>query len=253
MNSETEVSGKKIFFLYPNATVQNQVISELTQNEYEVYISKKHSRLIHVLKKYPDSIVFINIDEEIDENEWGLWISSLKDTLPDTNIGVFSSSTEEEKREKYLKNPKITCGYTALKLDMSKAIVKILETLERINAKGRRKYLRASTERETTATLNLPRQGEILNGIIKDISVVGVSCVFKEDPEFSKNTLLRDIQIRLQTMLLKVEAIVFGSRIDGDQKIYVLIFTQRTDPDVKVKIRKYIQHNLQSKMDLNLG
>jgi hypothetical protein len=49
-----------------------------------------------------------------------------------------------------------------------------------------------------------------------------------------------------------VEAIVFGSREEGPEKVYVLIFTQRIDPDVRTKIRKYIQHNLQSKMDNEL-
>ncbi|MDR2028510.1 MAG: pilus assembly protein PilZ, partial [Treponema sp.] len=57
------------------------------------------------------------------------------------------------------------------------------------------------------------------------------------------------IQIKLQSMLLKAEGIVFGSRMDGLEKIYVILFTQRIDPDVRVKIRKYIQSNLQAKMD----
>jgi hypothetical protein len=81
---------------------------------------------------------------------------------------------------------------------------------------------------------------------------VGVSCAFEQDPELTKNALFKDIQVRLQTMLLKVEAIVFGSRMDGNEKIYVLLFTQRINPDVRTKIRKYIQLNLQSKMDKDL-
>jgi hypothetical protein len=253
MSSETDIVGKKIFFVYPTASVQNQVIAELTQHEYEVYISKKHVRLLHVLKKYPDSIVFINIDEEASEEEWGKWIETIKVSLPGVRIGIFSFITDKEKQEKYLKNPQVSCGYTPLKLDMSKAVVKILDILEIINAKGRRKYLRATTEREITATLNLPLHGEIINGTIKDISVVGISCVFNSDPEFSKNALLKDIQIRLQTMLIKAEAVVFGSRVDAGQTIYVLIFTQRTYPEIRVKIRKYIQQNLQSKMAPELG
>jgi hypothetical protein len=50
-------------------------------------------------------------------------------------------------------------------------------------------------------------------------------------------------------MLLKAEGIVFGSRMDGLEKIYVILFTQRIDPDVRIKIRRYIQSNLQAKMD----
>jgi hypothetical protein len=88
---------------------------------------------------------------------------------------------------------------------------------------------------------------------VRDISVIGFSCTFPQDPEFSKNVLFEDIQIKLQGQLLKTEGIVFGSRIDKTEKIYVLLFTQRIDPEIRVKIRKYIQHNLQVKMDKEMG
>jgi hypothetical protein len=249
----SEFSDKKVFFLFPTTSIQNQIVAELAQNEYEVYISKKHINLLRVLKRYPDSIVFINIDDGISGEEWGKWIETIKNSLPDVRLGIFSSSTDEEKRDKYLENPQISCGFIPLKVDMSKAVVKILDILNVLNAKGRRKYLRASTEKETNATLNLPWGGEIINGSINDISVVGISCIFKNDPSFSNNSLLKDIQIKLQSMLLKVEAVVFGSRMENGKKIYVLVFTQRTDPEIKVKIRKYIQNNFQSKMDAESG
>jgi hypothetical protein len=82
--------------------------------------------------------------------------------------------------------------------------------------------------------------------------VVGLSCTFAEDPELAKNTLVQNIQVKLQSTLLKMEGIVFGSRPDGASKIYVILFTQRIDPDTRSKIRTYIQHNYQTKMDAEL-
>jgi hypothetical protein len=81
---------------------------------------------------------------------------------------------------------------------------------------------------------------------------VGISCTIEDNPDITKNTLFKDIQIKLQTAIMKVEGIVFGTRMEGDDKVYVILFTQRIDPDVRTKIRKYIQHNLQSKMDIEL-
>ncbi|MCL2759472.1 MAG: PilZ domain-containing protein [Treponema sp.] len=246
---QAEINGKKIFFLYPTASVINQVITELAQHEYEVYVGKDHTRLARALKKYPDSIVFVNIDDRMPESEWEKWIATLISSVPTVKVGIFSSSTDEELKNKYTNKLKISCGFMTLKLDMTKTAEVILEVLKTLDVKGRRKYLRASTEREANATVNMPLRGDFINGTIKDISVVGFSCVLDHNPELSKNALHKDIQIRLQSMLLKVEAVVFGSRSDGIDKTYVLIFTQRTDPDVRVKIRKYIQGNLQSKMD----
>jgi hypothetical protein len=144
---------------------------------------------------------------------------------------------------------KIQCGYTVVKSDLSLAIKQLLDILKAADAKGRRKYIRATTETETNTTVNFPINGTFVNGVIKDISVVGFSCAFDADPELTKNALFQDIQIKLQTMLIKAEGIVFGSRMDGDNKTYVVLFTQRIDPEVRTRIRKYIQSNLQGKMD----
>jgi len=245
----TDLVGKKVFFIFPTAYVQNQVITELVQHEYEVYSSRDPKRLAHALKKYKDSVVFVNIDEGMREPEWEKWIHTLMSALPEINIGVFSTSSDEKFKEKYLDTLKIKCGYYNSKLDMSKTTVKVLEVLETMNVKGRRKYLRANTEAESVATINMPISSGFAKGTVRDVSVVGVSCTFTEDLPIHKNELIKDIQIRLQTMLLKVEAVVFGSRLDGHEKIYVLIFTQRIDPEVKIKIRKYIQQNMQHKLD----
>ena len=252
-NVVSDITGRKIFFLYPTGSVLNQVISELVQQEYEVYVAKDHARLARALKKYQDSIIFINIDDGISEQDWEKWISGILSSLPDLKIGIFSSSSDEELKEKYLNKLHVTCGFITSKHDMSKSIDVILESLKNVNAKGRRKYIRASTEREATATINIPHNGEFIKGIIKDISVVGVSCKFDIDPDLKKNALSKDIQIKLQSMLIKVEAITFGSRMEGAEKSYVMLFTQRVDPDVRVKIRKYIQMNLQNKMDSEIN
>jgi hypothetical protein len=249
---QSDIVGRKIFFLYPTASVKSQIITELVQQEYEVYTCKDHSRLARLLKKYPDSIVFVNIDDGMPAIEWEKWISTMSSAQPSIKIGIFSSSNDEELKNKYVNTLHVTGGFMSLKVDMSKTIPVILEILKGMNAKGRRKYIRATTERETTATMNMPLRGDLFNGVIKDISVVGISCTFEYDPGLARNALLKDIQIRLQSMLLKVEAIVFGSRMDGNEKIYVLIFTQRIDPEVRVKIRKYIQQNLQNKMDVEI-
>jgi len=252
-SSPSAIVGRKIFFLYPTASIKNQIITELAQQEYEVYTAKDHARLSRALKKYPDSIIYINIDEGMAAQDWERWISGIISAHPDVKVGIFSNNTDDEKKDKYVNKLHVTCGFLALKLDMSKTVDLIVETLKVTNAKGRRKYIRASTEREATATINMPHNGEFIKGLIKDISVVGVSCKFEIDPGLKKNEFFKDIQIKLQSMLIKAEAVVFGSREDNGEKSYVLLFTQRIDPDVRVKIRKYIQMNLQSKMDSEIN
>jgi hypothetical protein len=252
-NTPAEITGKKIFFLFPTVAVQNKIIAELVQQEYEVYVAKNKDTIRRVIREYRNSIVFVDINEHMKETEWEGWITAVKNApdTKDTSIGIVTANDDEKIKRKYLLVMKV-CGYTVLKFDLDKAIIHIIEVLQTLNAKGRRKFIRATTEKDHNTTINLHHNGAFINGQIKDVSVVGISCTLEGNPDITKNTLFKDIQIKLQTALIKVEAIVFGSREEEFEKVYVLLFTQRIDPDVRTKIRKYIQHNLQTKMDNEL-
>jgi len=253
-NDNSVFFGKKIFFLYPPALLQNQVVAELAQEEFEVYIAKDETKLRQALKKFPDSIVFACINERLKESAWDEWIRSII-SIPETaavNIGIIAGSADENLMRKYLGQYKVTCGYTVIRSDMPGVTKQLVDILNNINAKGRRKYIRAFTDKEANTTVNFPINGTFINGLIKDISSVGFSCAFAEDPDLTKNSLFADIQLRLQSQLVKAEGIVFGSRMETNEKIYVILFTQRIDPEVRTKIRKYIQFNLQSKMDIEI-
>ena len=246
--------GRKVFFIYPSALTQNQVISELTQEEFEVYILKDEGKLKQALVANPDSIMFASINETLKENVWDELIRGIMQS-PNTasvQIGIIASVNDEALKQKYLEQYKVPCGYTIIKSDFEDAIKRLVAILDRANAKGRRKYIRMVMEKEANTTVNLPMNGTYINGVIKDISVVGFSCVFPEDPGLAKNGFFGDMQLRLQSQLLKTEGIVFGTRVDGSEKVYVILFTQRTDPSVRTKIRKYIQSNLQNRLDQTL-
>jgi hypothetical protein len=254
-DNNADLIGKKIFFLHPTVSVQNRIITELVQQEYEVYISKNKEKLKKTLSKYPDSIVLVDINEEMSEGEWDIWITGIMEApdMKSVSIGIVTSNDDEQIMRKFLLALKVPCGYTVVSHEAEKTITQIMAALQNVNAKGRRKYIRAIMERgETSSTINLPVNGNFVNGVIKDISVVGVSCTLTGNPEIPKNTLFKNIQIRLQTNLLKVEGILFGTRTDGMETIYVILFTQRIDPDIRMKIRTYIQHTLQQKMNTDL-
>jgi len=250
----SEITGKKIFFLLPTAVMQNSIIVELIQHEYEVYITHNKDTLRRVLRKYPDSVVFVDVNEKMPEREWETWIRAVM-AAPDTkmvSIGVITSHGDEDLRDKYLKEIKVACGYTILHFDLDKSLKQIVEVLHSIGAKGRRKYIRATIDMDANATINLPLNGSFVNGHIKDISVVGISFTLDGNPDIAKNALVKDVQMILQTSRIKVDGILFGSRMDSREKIYVLLFSQRTDSDTRTKIRRYIQHSLQTQMDVEL-
>jgi hypothetical protein len=254
-NDNTRLLGKKIFFIHPSAFVQNNILDELIQQEYEVYAIRDEAKLQKVLRTYPDSIVFAGIDEALSADKWEAWIRSVMedDATKTVSIGILSNTNNEEVRRFYLNTMKVSCGFISVKMDKNRVIAVMADMLKTAGAKGRRKHLRADTRGETGITINVPHDGGFINGEIRNISVVGLSCVFEQDPELEKNSLFPDIQIKLQSALLKTEGIVFGFRMDGNDKVYVFVFTPKTDPAVHVKIRSYIQKNLQARMDAELA
>jgi len=243
--------GKKVFFLHPSAFIQNTVIPELIQNEYEIYIVKDEGKCQKILKKYPASILFASIEETLSAEKWEKWIRQIMgdQATKTVEIGILSNSGDDKARRLYVNSLKVACGFVFVKTDKVKVVEVLLNILKAAEAKGRRKYIRADTQGETLTTINLPVHGDFINGEIRDISVVGLSCRFSQDPELSKNEVFHDIQIKLQGVLVKVEGIVFGFRMDDQDKVYVFLFTAKIDPAVKAKIRAHIQKNLQAKID----
>jgi len=246
--------GKKIFFLHPSAVVQNQVVSELAQEEFEVYVLKDEAKLRQAIKLYPNSIVFASINEIMKEDAWDKLVRDIMGAPENDSVkmGIIASVNNDETRKKYLEQYKVPCGFTVIKSDFAEAVKQLINILNAVDAKGRRKFLRLIMDSESNTTVNLPINGNYVNGLIKDISVVGFSCIFEVDPNLTKNGLFNDIQIRLQSQLVKAEGIVFGSRTDGTVKNYVILFSKRTDPSVRTKIRKYIQSSLQHNMEKEL-
>ena len=253
MANETNSLGRKVFFLHPSALTQNRIIDELAQEEFEVYVIKDELKMKQALEFYPDSIMLASINEALKENAWIELIQGIhtNPTTEKVDIGFIASTSDEETKKKYMELFDFNCGYAIVKSDIEKGIKQIVTILNNANAKGRRKFIRLVTDKDNT-TVNLPIDGSFKNGTIRDISIVGFSCVFNVDPGLSKNGFYGNIQLKLQGQLLKVEGIVFGSRTDNNEKVYVFLFTKRVDSDIQSKIRKYIQTNLQSKMDEGL-
>ncbi len=254
MGTSLDILGKKIFFLFPSVLVKNEVIPELIQLEYEVYISSNEKKLKAALKKYPGSIVFVNIDDGLSEPDWDTWIQGIMRVEEwHVSVGILSSGSDGKRQRKYLNILKVQAGFVPVKSDIEKILTQITNILKTLDAKGRRKFIRVAFPRDSLTTINIPYDNRFITGQINDISVVGLSCIFEEDPDLTKGVQIKDIQIKLHGMLLKTDGIVFGSREDDEGKIYVILFTARIDPDVKTRIRKFMQNSMQEKMDAELN
>lgn len=248
--------GKKVFFLYPHSVIKSDLIHDFVQNEYEVYTLKDYKKVKLLLKKYKDSILFINIDDVLNETEWYEFVESIvksKD-YEGVQVGILTYNENEDLAKKYLIDLAVPCGFIQLKLGKEQSRSIILKSLEVNESKGQRKYVRATSSNTQKSTFNVQVGADYRTGYVNDISSVGMSCVFNEEVGLTKNAILRKIQLKLNGKLVLVDAIVFGSRkLENNQLVYVLMFTNNITDDNKSKIHAYISATLQVNMDKEIS
>ncbi|MBI9107284.1 MAG: PilZ domain-containing protein [Spirochaetales bacterium] len=245
---------RKVFFLYPHSVIQKELVQELVANEYEVYLVMDHKRLREIISEYDQPIVYINIDDNLQNKEWEEYINEMISS-DDNNarVGVLTYNEDQRLAQHYLMDLMISCGFIKLKLGLEQSKKIILKTLEVNEAKGRRKYLRMNCWEHRNADFNVKIQGSFFTGRIKDISSVGMAFVFNEDLVLSIHSVVSDIQLKLRGKIARVSGPVMGTRVIPEGTVHVLVFDKKTDLETRGKIHAFIYETLQDQIRQKLS
>ncbi|MDR1374441.1 MAG: PilZ domain-containing protein [Treponema sp.] len=244
-----DIAGKKIFILYPHSVIRDEMIDVLIMNGYESYVLHDHKRALRLLEHFPDSIMFINIDEGLKEKEWEAYIKGIQENEKTKTIrlGILSYNNDRQLMEKYLMKIAVPCGYIQLKLGVPASTKIMLDALQANEARGRRKFIRADCADDAGATLNYKDEGGIHYGKILDISSAGIAARI-EKFGYPSNAKLKAIQLKLRGSLVMVNAVLIGSR-QGDENIHILLFEPGMSNDNKLIIHRFIKYCLQRFID----
>src|SRR6056297_1073359 len=249
-DSQIEQFGKKVFFLYPHSVIQEELVTHIIQNEFEVYLINNHRKLLPLLKKYNNSILFINIDERLKESEWEEYIQSImnNEATKGVQIGILTYNEDKELARKYLMDLMVPGGYIQLKLGLKESTKIILQTLMANEAKGKRKFVRARCPNNVTTEFNVELMGSMRNGYIKDISTAGMACIFQGDLDLPAKTPLNRVQLKLRSRIVMISGVIAGNRQTPEDTLYVVIFTEYISGDAKQRISDFVYRTLQAEM-----
>ncbi|MDR1107452.1 MAG: PilZ domain-containing protein [Spirochaetaceae bacterium] len=247
---QTDLLGKKIFFLYPHSVIQDGLLDVLIMSGFETYTLYDHQRARRLLVKFPGSIMFINIDQGLSEKEWEAYIRDIQQdpALSTTRLGILSYNTDQALMQKYLMDLAIPCGYIQLKLGLKASTQIILAALQANEAKGRRKYIRAFCVDDSYATMNYKGPDGMYYGKLLDISSAGIAVKFDQPLITAGNALLRDIQLKLRVALIMTDGILMGG-MAAKPKTGVILFDPKMNQDDKLAIHHYIKQRLQYYID----
>jgi hypothetical protein len=246
--------GRKVFFLYPYSAFNEELLFEILTHEYEVFALKSHVTAWRISEKHPGSIIFVNIDDVLSEQEWESWVRKFMadPKRGQTKIGIITSNEDQDLARKYLMDISVPCGIIQLKEGLTKSKKTILKILEENKARGRRRYVRARCSELQRAMFNVKVGAKLGHGNILDISVAGMTFNFNKSLQLKPGAVLGDIQLKLKGIICRVSGTYVGETREGGLR-NLLMFKQPVPPDTVNKIHRFIFSSLQQEMDSALG
>jgi len=242
--------GKKIFFLYP-PPVLIQVIDELAKREFEVYLATDHERLKRAIAAFPDSIVFVNLDDGLDEKGWIEYVEGLRKETPDVGVGVITLNDDAELREHFLMDLQVQCGFVILKIGAARTAEILAKTLEANEARGRRKFVRAACP-QGLAQCAVELEDTKLSAALSDLSSAGIALSFEGGVSLQTGTVLRDMVLTVKGQRVVASGFVVATRKEQEGKapIHVVMFDPSSlDEARRDKLKSIVYRINQASMD----
>lgn len=255
------VLGIKTFFIVPDLSLfPEEFLKSFFLKGYETYFIHDDpycslEQKIHTLfSVFPQVILFFNIDRPVQGIDWPVFIGKLQEQYGErAMIGVMyqKRNNPEEVRKMewlYLYSIGIICGCIPMEYQKSKNLYRFINVLCANQANGQRRFLRAMCGDSFKA--NLSFRGKHFRCALRDISISHFSCTFVgEVPEIPLHEKIREIQMNLRGILIKVDAVLCLKRVLAQDMIHVFVFRTNDDheglnPDHLIKVNGIVHASI---------
>lgn len=232
----------------PPSVVQEQMIHFLVTAQYEAAIVNDHRKINAVLRAFPDSVVYFNIDSHLPPAALEQIVRAVINGKEQhgAEVGILSYNANPELAKHYLMELGATCGYVVLELGFQKSARIAIKALEAVEARGERRFVRVKVPKGK-GTLHATAGSSTITGEVLDISEAGMACMLKT--EFGPGTMLPDIQLRLWGSILSVGGTIKGTRSSPDGIVSVVMFDPIEDSRVRSKLYTFLRRVMQHEVD----
>lgn len=263
-NNEPEVKrenpllGRKIFFVNPHIIFENYVVTDLRNNEYEVYVIDDYHDAKSILSEYKDALVFFYIDNGLTYDEWFNYIKSMQldEKLKSIFVGVVSIKATSLDQQRFVMDLQLPGGFIRFSRDRLDITLKNIKDILDLNgAKGCRKYIRLDSKSLDKVNGYLAFKDKLYTFTVDNISSVGFACFYPEDmlEIFTKNIVHPSVSLTLGRRTIIASSVVFDTKIVNGTGFSVLLFTKDVDRDTRNEIRAFIFDVLDEKLKKSLS
>lgn len=251
--AESDIFGKKVFFLYPSHTFQSDVLERLRTLEYESYIINDYKNVKNILRKHPKSILFINPDNYYTPGSWIKFINTIEQEseFSDCEVGVITERHETETVRRFMRETKHTAGVFKMNENPDITLREIVKSLDSFNAKGRRQYVRASCIEDPSSEIFWIKNNIMFKFKIIDISAAGIAVQIpvRQIRTIRENQIITNISLMLNAKQMLINVKVFALKPGTEFYTGILMIQVDTNKKSLESIRSYVSETLHRKIE----
>ena len=265
--SNIELFGRKTFFIAPDPSlIPKGYLEEFMARGYQTYIINDdyvcplQVKIREIIKLFPESILFFNIDSSVEGIEWKSYLNELQKIISnDTLLGVFyisrrNPSDEESVNSYYINNLHLKAGCFALSAHNHNDFDSILKVLEKNGAKGRRNLVRASCDSSSHAKFS--HKGKSFDASLLDVNVSYFRCdLHGEADSFKIFDKVRDVSVQVNGITFASDAVLIMKRTVDEKTLCIFMFIKADDtPDLDGETAKLLNQKIyQIALDDNMS
>lgn len=231
------IEGRKVFFIAPDKTLfPESYLEEYLIQGFECYFINAdifiplERKIDIILEKFPDCIIFFNIDSPVQNNDWPTFVEKAQRKYPSALFGViygkrqFASEKEIIERT-YLFDIGIKCGATQLEYQKSNNYKLIEKMLFANQAMGRRKSVRAVLKGGCTVQFVTAAKTTV-NQKLLDISITHFSILSEpmQDMNIKDHERITEAHFFIKGLHFRSNAILLMKRELPNGTLYVFAF-----------------------------
>jgi hypothetical protein len=256
MTVKKNVDNRKIFFLHPQAVVQDELARAFIEEHFETYLLRNHVSAKLILRDFPDSILLMQVDSGQEKQKWIEYANDLKanPVFSGLTLCVLSVSSMEEIRKTFLdRSEALSYGFSYGQYDYEKTYMALREMFEREKASPPRFAVKGTAQEKTKISVVFTRDNNRYEGLLREISITGLTFKFEGiEPLYPSEVPIPSIVISHRTSQFVVSGRIVGNS-DDDSNIHLILFDEITVSARRNDIYDLIQTCLQSQIEAQIA
>jgi hypothetical protein len=234
---------RKIFFLHPQAVIQDDLVRSLVEDNFEAYLVRNPVSAKTLIREFPDSVLLIQIDSGLSRDDWMSYATEVKSNpvFAALTLCVLSVSDAESLREPFLGDESpFSHAISYAKFDFGKTMRELQEYLTNEKTRLPRNQVRGTSPESLEVSVVFVRDEVRYVGSLKDITIAGLTCRLTQEELLPSEVPIPAIIVTYGKTQFSVVGRIAGKH-GKDGLLHLILFDEGTKSERRKDIFDLIQ------------